>query len=59
MTKESPVHPALTRRGEGVCADGLFEMPTRALFGQGVSGRVGEMARQLGGNRAMLVTDPA
>ena len=58
MTKESPVHPALTRHGEGVCADGTFEMPTRAVFGRGVAGRVGEVARQLGGSRAMLVTDP-
>lgn len=58
MTKESPVHPALTRRGEGVSADGLFEMPTRAIFGRGVAGRVGEVALELGGTRAMLVTDP-
>jgi len=58
MTKESPVHPALARRGEGVSADGLFEMPTRAVFGRGVASRVGEVARQLGGSRAMLVTDP-
>jgi alcohol dehydrogenase len=58
MTKENPVHPALARRGKGVCADGLFEMPTRVVFGQGVAGRVGEAARQLGGSRAMLVTDP-
>src|SRR5437879_4479837 len=58
MTKETPVHPALARRGEGVTADGLFEMPTRAVFGRGVAARVGEVARHLGGSRAMLVTDP-
>ena len=58
MTNESRIHPALARRGEGVSADGLFEMPTRAVFGRGVAGRVGEMALQLGGSRAMLVTDP-
>jgi alcohol dehydrogenase len=56
--KEAPVHPALSRRGEGVCADGLFEMPTRAVFGRGVASRVGEVARELGGSRVMLVTDP-
>jgi len=59
MTKKgSPVHPALARRGEGVCADGLFEMPTRAVFGRGVARRVGEVARGLGGTHAMVVTDP-
>lgn len=57
MAKETPVHPALARRGEGVCADGLFEMPTRAIFGRGVASRVGEVARELGGKRAMLVSD--
>jgi alcohol dehydrogenase len=58
MAKESPVHPALARRGVGVSADGLFEMPTRAIFGQGVASRVGAVARELGGSHAMLVTDP-
>jgi alcohol dehydrogenase len=56
--KDSPLHPALARRGEGVCADVLFEMPTRAVFGRGVASRAGEMARELGGTHAMLVTDP-
>lgn len=57
MAKENPVHPALARRGEGVCADGLFEMPTKAVFGRGVAARVVEAARELGGTRAMLVAD--
>jgi len=52
------VHPALIRRGEGVCADGRFEMPTRVLFGRHVADQVGDAARELGGTRAMVVTDP-
>jgi alcohol dehydrogenase len=51
-------HPALTRRGEGVCADGLFEMPTKVVFGRGVASQAGTSARHLGGTRAMLVADP-
>jgi hypothetical protein len=30
-------HPATTRRGEGVTADGEFYLPTRVLFGRGVA----------------------
>ena len=51
------IHPALARRGDGVCADGLFEMPTKAVFGRGVVSRTGVIARELGGTRAMLVAD--
>lgn len=51
-------HPALTRRGEGVCADGLFEMPTKVVFGRGVASQAGISARQLGGTSAMIVADP-
>ena len=57
MVKENPVHPALARRGTGVCADGLFEMPTKVVFGRQVAGRAGEFARGLGGTHAMLVAD--
>jgi alcohol dehydrogenase len=57
MTQEKLVHPALARRGEGVCADGRFEMRTKALFGRGVAARVGAEVRTLGGTRAMLVAD--
>ncbi len=57
MTKENPVHPALARRGVGVSADGLFEMPTRAIFGQGIASRVGAVAQELGGSRAMLAAN--
>jgi alcohol dehydrogenase class IV len=51
----APQHPATTRRGEGVTADGEFYMPTRVFFGRGVAGRPGAHAA---GRRAMLVTDP-
>ena len=50
-------HPALTRRGEGVCADGLFDMPTRVVFGRGVAAQAGTSARSLGGTRAVVVAD--
>jgi len=58
MVKEKPLHPALARRGDGVCADGVFEMPTKVVFGRGVASQVGRFARQLAGSRAMLVADP-
>jgi len=58
MVKETPLHPALARRGDGVCADGVFEMPTKVVFGRGVASQVGRFARQLAGSRAMLVADP-
>ena len=51
------IHPALARRGKGVSADGLFEMPTKAIFGRGVVSRVAEIALELGGSSAMLVAD--
>src|SRR5256885_10064965 len=57
MVDENPTHPALARRGEGVCADGLFDMPTRVIFGRGAVSRAGELARELGGSSAMLVAD--
>ena len=34
--QQQPAHPATTRRGQGVTADGEFYMPTRVLFGRGV-----------------------
>lgn len=53
-----PNHPALTRVGQGVVADGEFWMPTRVFFGRGVAGRVAEQARGLHAQRVMVVTDP-
>lgn len=38
-------------------ADGLFDMPTKAIFGRGAVSRVAEAARELGGTNAMLVAD--
>ena len=35
-----------------------FHTPTRVVFGPGTLDRLGEVARELGGNRALLVTDP-
>src|SRR5215470_12956447 len=53
-----PDHPALTRRGQGVTADGEFYMPTRVFFGRGVAGQVGTHVAKLEAKRVMLVTDP-
>ncbi|MBI3824230.1 MAG: iron-containing alcohol dehydrogenase [Planctomycetes bacterium] len=35
-----------------------FHTPTRVVFGPGTLRRLGELARELGDNRALLVTDP-
>src|SRR5262245_58827658 len=35
-----------------------FQPLTRAVFGVGTLGRLGELARELGGSRVLLVTDP-
>jgi alcohol dehydrogenase len=35
-----------------------FHMPTRVVFGPGTLARLGELARELGARRALLVTDP-
>jgi alcohol dehydrogenase len=54
----TPPHPALTRSGTGVMADGEFYMPTRVFFGRGVAGQAGAHAAGFGAARVMLVTDP-
>jgi alcohol dehydrogenase len=51
-------HPALTRRGQGVTADGEFWMPTRVLFGRGIAGQAGVQAARFGAPKVMVVTDP-
>jgi alcohol dehydrogenase len=56
--QDQPNHPALTRKGEGVAADGEFWMPTRVFFGRGSAGRVAELALGLHAQRVMIVTDP-
>jgi alcohol dehydrogenase len=35
-----------------------FHTPTRVMFGPGTMARLGELARELGATRALLVTDP-
>ena len=35
-----------------------FHTPTRVMFGSGTLARLGELARELGATRALLVTDP-
>jgi alcohol dehydrogenase len=58
MSAPQPAHPATTRRGEGVTADGEFFMPTRVFFGRGVAGQAGGRAAGFAARRVMLVTDP-
>jgi alcohol dehydrogenase class IV len=52
------MHPALVRRGEGVCADGEFFMPTRVFFGRGVVGRTAAEIAGFAVGSVMVVTDP-
>ena len=51
-------HPALARRGTGVCAEGSFWMPTRVQFGAGVAASAGAEARALSAEHVFVVTDP-
>ena len=55
---QPPAHPALTRRGAGLAADGEFHMPTHVFFGRGVAGRAGKHAAGFGAKVIMLVSDP-
>jgi alcohol dehydrogenase YqhD (iron-dependent ADH family) len=57
-TAQPPAHPAVTRRGAGVAADGEFHMPTHVLFGRGVAGQAAQHAAAVGAKRIMLVSDP-
>jgi alcohol dehydrogenase len=54
----APLHPALSRTGEGVAADGTFDMPTRVQFGRGVVDTLAQEARRFGATNVMVVTDP-
>src|SRR5262245_52529230 len=56
--QQPPAHPATTRRGQGVTADGEFYLPTRVLFGRGAAGQAGARAAGLGMHKVLLVTDP-
>lgn len=52
------VHPALVRRGEGLSADGEFNLPTRVLYGRGVSADLGKHAGAREARRVLVVVDP-
>jgi alcohol dehydrogenase len=56
--QQAPPHPATTRRGHGVTADGEFFMPTHVFFGRGVSDRTAASLAAFGARRVMVVTDP-
>jgi alcohol dehydrogenase len=56
-------HPALTGSFRTAAASGSpaafdFFPQTRVVFGPGSMGRLGELTRELGGQRVLLVTDP-
>lgn len=51
-------HPALTRTGSGVCADGTFNMPTRVSFGRGVVSALPDEIKIFDARKVMVVTDP-
>jgi alcohol dehydrogenase len=53
-------HPASTARATQVAALPSFDFhpPTRVMFGPGTLSRLGELVRDYGGTRALLVTDP-
>jgi alcohol dehydrogenase len=51
-------HPALVRRGDGLSADGEFNLPTRVLYGRGVSADLGKHATARGATRVLVVVDP-
>lgn len=57
----APSQPATTPSGESLPA-GLtpldFQPRTRVVFGPGVFARLGALARELGGTRVLLVSDP-
>jgi alcohol dehydrogenase len=57
-TAQPPPHPAITRRGAGVAADGEFHMPTRVFFGRGVAGQAAQHAAAFAAKRIMLISDP-
>lgn len=54
----TPLHPALARTGQGVAADGTFDMPTRVQFGRGVVSTLADEVRRFGASTVMVVTDP-
>lgn len=55
---EHLIHPALSRTGVGVAADGTFNMPTRVQYGRGVTSTLAEEVKTFGASNVMVVTDP-
>ncbi len=58
--KTTPAPPVLGGpRGAGVAAPAFDYQPlTRVVFGAGTAARLGELVREYGGRRVLLVTDP-
>ncbi len=55
---QAQIHPALSRTGEGVAADGTFNMPTRVQYGRGVTSTLSQEVKSFGAQKVMVVTDP-
>ena len=55
---ENPIHPALSRTGVGVAADGTFNMPTRVQYGRGITSTLAGEIKSFGASRVLVVTDP-
>ena len=55
----TPTDPTAVRTGAGTAPPAFDSQPlTRVVFGVGALARLGELACELGGTRALLVTDP-
>src|SRR6202051_4659715 len=57
-TTTSPQMPRLVPDSTWPLQPFDFHTPTRVVFGPGTVGRLGELARELGATRVLLVTDP-
>ena len=55
---QASVSPRLGPRSVWPVAPFDFHIPTRVVFGPGTLGRLGELAREVGGTCVLLVTDP-
>src|ERR1700676_99797 len=54
----TPGIPKLLAENTGALQPFDFHTPTRVVFGPGTVQRLGELAKELGGTRVLLVTDP-
>src|ERR1700694_5795662 len=57
-TTTSPTMPRLVPDSTWPLQPFDFHTPTRVVFGPGTVGRLGELARELGDTRVLVVTDP-